>query len=143
MDTKCSEPGCEQEGIPCREPSGWGRREALRDLKLLFRRRDWRALVRETWHWLRWGDVTVITYYCPSHCEQNGFCYLCGQFWSGGDEYFDFGGYGVCSNCQHEFVEYDPDDFDDGGYWRDPYEEDVDEDRTEWDDVIVYGPDAA
>lgn len=139
--TLCNEPGCEQEGVPCREPAGIGRRETLGDLGLLFRRRDWTALARETWRWLRWGMVEVITYYCPAHCEKNGFCRLCGQFWSGGDDHFDFSGSGMCSNCRHEFDEWaQEDDLEDGGYWRDPY--DPDDDRTEWDDVIAYGPDA-
>ncbi len=137
MDTKCNEPGCEQEGIPCTEPSNWGRREGLRDLKLLFKRRDWRALACGVRGWLRWGMVDVITYYCPSHCYENGFCYMCGQFWSGADECFDFGASHLCSNCQREDEWNYQDDWD--GYWDRPEEEDDDD---EWDSIIIYGPNA-
>jgi hypothetical protein len=137
MDTKCSEPGCELEGIPCREPADIGRRETLRDLKILYRRRDWQALARETWRWLRWGMVEVITYYCLAHCHQNGFCYMCGEFWSGADYSFDSGLSLVCPNC------YSTDNYDiyeDRDEWVDGYDDEDNED--EWDDIRVYGPDA-
>ncbi len=125
-DIFCNEPGCNKKGFPCIEPMSIGRREGLHDLILLFKRRTWRVLLHETWKWLRWGTTEVITYYCSSHCEENGFCYVCGQFWSGADIHFDFSGTGLCSNCK--------DEFDD---WRDS---EYDEDENEWDDILAYGP---
>jgi hypothetical protein len=42
-----------------------------------------------------------IYYYCADHCHEEGFCYGCGEFW-GGCENFDFSPYHLCSNCKDE-----------------------------------------
>lgn len=46
------------------------------------------------------GEQDEESYYCVDHCQENGFCFSCGQFWSG-IESFDFGS-GLCENCQDE-----------------------------------------
>lgn len=59
-------------------------------------------------------------YYCSNHAAEHGFCYMCGQFWSG-VERFDFatawgGTEGLCENCDEQvrsdLGEYDDDDDD-------------------------------
>ena len=49
------------------------------------------------YHWLK----EEYYWYCAEHCQTEGFCYGCGEFW-GGCEDFDFGN-GLCSNCRDEF----------------------------------------
>lgn len=56
-------------------------------------------------------------FYCGEHCQIEGFCYICGQFWAG-VEMFDFGP-GYCVNCASEVEEPDYDDMD----WFDDYAE--------------------
>jgi len=61
-------------------------------------------------------------YYCSEHSFEHGYCFGCGQFWSG-VERFDFattygGILGLCENCDDEFRtdlgEFDEEDeFDD------------------------------
>jgi hypothetical protein len=41
-------------------------------------------------------------WYCAEHCNINGFCWYCGEFW-GGCEAFDFEPTGCCPNCKDEF----------------------------------------
>ena len=41
------------------------------------------------------------TWLCPEHCQQEGFCWGCGQFWAG-IESFDFSPTGLCDNCKDE-----------------------------------------
>lgn len=65
-------------------------------------------------------------YYCLNHCQEHGYCYMCGQFW-GGVESFEFGSIlggieGLCENCsdalKSEFGEDDYDyDFMNDGYY--------------------------
>ena len=43
-------------------------------------------------------------YYCPKHCQKNGFCWCCGLFW-GGVESFEFEPTGCCPNCVDQFKE--------------------------------------
>lgn len=48
-------------------------------------------------------------YYCCSHASKNGFCYGCGQFY-GGVEQFEFPQFygnieGFCPNCSEEIKE--------------------------------------
>jgi hypothetical protein len=38
-------------------------------------------------------------YYCVEHCQEEGFCYGCGNFWAGCED-FDFSPSGLCSNCR-------------------------------------------
>lgn len=84
---KCQQDGCQAEGIACYLP-------------------DWDDEPK--------GDSRPDFYYCWEHCQQNGFCKLCGQFW-GGVEMFDFGS-GFCEFCedavQYDFGEYDRADED-------------------------------
>jgi hypothetical protein len=84
MDWTCAEPGCTAEhAIACEEPRDW--MEAAVDAAL---------------------DEPTVTYYCPDHAEQNGFCRGCGVF-AAGIETYDFGRYpGYCDNCQDQ-IEHD------------------------------------
>ncbi len=59
-------------------------------------------------------------YYCYKHAKDNGFCYGCGSFW-GGVEEFEFAPYwgnikGYCPHCSDEIKtnlgEYDEEDED-------------------------------
>jgi len=46
-------------------------------------------------------------YYCPEHCYQNGFCFGCGNFFSGMED-FDFENpTHLCFNCRTEIEEED------------------------------------
>jgi len=53
-------------------------------------------------------------WFCVDHCHQNGYCYMCGEFW-GGVEYFEFSKTGLCENCQSELEAElnNPDDLED------------------------------
>lgn len=69
----------------------------------------------------------VFEYYCAEHAQEHGYCYMCGNFW-GGTEDFDFSSSGMCSNCRSEYLE--DENSDDEGYeeydgWFDPYDADV------------------
>ncbi|MCZ7543326.1 MAG: hypothetical protein M5R40_07205 [Anaerolineae bacterium] len=61
-------------------------------------------------------------YYCAEHKDAHGYCWGCGLFWAGCEE-FDFSPVkGLCPNCRDEYEAdqdgYDPEmDFGDG----DPY----------------------
>lgn len=57
-------------------------------------------------HILDYGDFTkppvdVISWYCPEHAGINGFCYMCGEFWTGNTE-FDMDPSHLCCNCRYE-----------------------------------------
>ena len=43
-------------------------------------------------------------WYCPKHCQVEGFCWMCGEFW-GGCESFDFDRGGLCPNCRSQVDE--------------------------------------
>lgn len=43
-----------------------------------------------------------ISYFCSEHAQQNGFCWYCGEFW-GGVEEFEFEPTGCCPNCKDQF----------------------------------------
>lgn len=69
-------------------------------------------------------DGEPDAHYCMKHIHSAGFCWGCGTFWAGCED-FDFNPLGLCSNCR-----YDPDltgdyedDEDDPLYmgWMDPY----------------------
>lgn len=51
-------------------------------------------------------------YYCFEHAYKNGFCWGCGEFWSG-IENFDFHPSHLCENCRES--EYDDDYEDEDG----------------------------
>jgi hypothetical protein len=70
---------------------------------------------------ISWEGETF--YYCPDHAGQNGFCYLCGDFW-GGIESFEFIHPDICDNCwdqirddDSEYYRDDDDPYDDYGYY--------------------------
>lgn len=42
-----------------------------------------------------------LEYYCSEHCYENGYCWMCGQFW-GGVERFEFDQSHLCENCRSE-----------------------------------------
>jgi len=57
-------------------------------------------------------DRDYTYHYCVEHCFDEGFCYACGQFWSG-VEGFDFNNPShLCPNCLTE-IEDDTDDGED------------------------------
>jgi hypothetical protein len=71
---QCEEPGCTEQGSQC--------------------------------HLLDYGDhsgpaVDVYEYYCPEHATKNGYCWLCGEFWAGNEE-FDLEPSHLCPNCKSE-----------------------------------------
>jgi hypothetical protein len=61
-----------------------------------------------------------IEHLCVEHAVQSGFCYLCGTFWAGCED-FDFSPvWGVCPNCRESEWEED----DDGGLMLPAYYDD-------------------
>jgi hypothetical protein len=69
-------------------------------------------------HLLDYGDYTkpavdVYNYYCPEHATEAGYCWMCGEFWAGNNE-FDFEPSHLCPNCKNEVdadtVEVDPEE---------------------------------
>lgn len=50
------------------------------------------------------GDAE--NWYCPEHARKLGYCWGCGQFWAGIEE-FDFNPCGLCPNCKDEFEDDD------------------------------------
>jgi hypothetical protein len=74
---------------------------------------------KSAWQYWRRGWLDTYEYFCASHCQKNGFCYGCGEFWAG-SENFDFGP-GYCSNCASEFEDNFDDDNED--YYEPPYDE--------------------
>lgn len=89
----CDEPGCSREGSACYLPDALGEE----------------------------SDPEPHAFYCAEHATKNGFCWSCGWFWSGVED-FDFDPNGLCSNCRDEFGDDEPDhDYDyydayDGGF---------------------------
>ena len=70
----CEEPGCLKEGMKC--------------------------------HLVDYGDylgpaVDVFNFYCTEHATQNGYCWMCGEFWAGNTE-FDMEPFHLCPNCKSE-----------------------------------------
>ena len=56
-------------------------------------------------------NKTYKEYYCPDHCFEHGYCYICGGFF-GGIEEFEFNNKSqLCNNCDDmlktELGEYD------------------------------------
>ena len=49
-------------------------------------------------------------FYCPDHAHGEGYCYSCGLFWAGVNE-FDFSPFGLCPNCEDE-IRTEFDDYD-------------------------------
>lgn len=62
---------------------------------------------------------------CDDHAVESGFCFGCG-FFAAGTEDYDFSPIkGLCGECVDQFREDagEYDDDDEGGFWRDPYDE--------------------
>jgi hypothetical protein len=87
-------------GFVCEEPGCW-KREAMQC-----------RLVVENEQTGKFEDQ--FDFYCVEHASKNGYCWGCGEFWSG-CESFDFSLNGLCSNCKDDpdLVGYE-DDYDDG-----------------------------
>ena len=51
-------------------------------------------------------DEDTEFYYCPTHCFEEGFCFGCGNFFSGIED-FDFEPSHLCANCRTEVEEED------------------------------------
>jgi len=68
----------------------------------------------------------VYEYYCAEHAQEHGYCYMCGQFWAGIED-FDFAPSGMCSNCRDEYLDEDEYGGDEAEYdgWEDPYDVDI------------------
>jgi hypothetical protein len=61
------------------------------------------------------GDDKPENYYCIEHCQQHGYCWGCGYFWSG-NEFFDFNPSGLCQDCSMTFAREDHDEDDETDY---------------------------
>jgi hypothetical protein len=124
---QCEHPGCEDTGTtPCvvttyaadyREWREWWSLLAtygvIQGLRILW------ELWREGW-----ADLPP-EYYCAEHAKEHGFCWGCGQFWSG-CERFDFEEGIFCPNCKETFEgeNYENEAFWDDRPWVDGYDED-------------------
>lgn len=107
---KCQEEGCQET-------------DNLIECRLTIYKGDWGISpvhifmqygISAMWEYVRKGWTDTYEYYCAEHCQKNGYCYGCGEFWAG-SESFDFSKSGLCSNCQGEFENdfyYDEDDYD-------------------------------
>lgn len=62
-------------------------------------------------------DRYIYEYYCAEHAQEHGYCYMCGNFWSGCED-FDFAPSGMCSNCRGEYLEGGHDVVDE--YYHEP-----------------------
>lgn len=62
----------------------------------------WRQGLRHIREMKRRGYTELMNTYCVDHCQEEGFCFGCGEFWAG-CESFDFNPSGLCSNCHHQF----------------------------------------
>lgn len=59
-------------------------------------------------------DKEISSWYCTEHAHKNGFCWYCGHFWAGCEQ-FDFDPSGLCPNCKWE-VKNDLGEYDDEEY---------------------------
>ena len=46
---------------------------------------------------------TIIEYYCAEHCQQHGYCWLCGEFY-GGIGSFEYSKSGLCPDCRDQLA---------------------------------------
>ena len=72
---KCCHEGCDAEGIQC--------------------------VIRDAITGPDGEPKDLIEHYCPEHCHENGYCWMCGDFW-GGVEAFEFARDRLCPNCREE-----------------------------------------
>jgi hypothetical protein len=55
----------------------------------------------------------ITNYYCEKHAAENGYCYLCGEFWAG-IESFDIVHPGLCDTCYDDLNQtFNNDDIED------------------------------
>jgi len=53
-----------------------------------------------------------VYWYCAEHCHEEGFCWVCGEFW-GGVEAFEFSKSSLCENCRSELDdESEPEEYE-------------------------------
>lgn len=114
MKKQCQEKGCNetQNLVKCRLVM------TIEDVSPLWYLREygWREALRIWKELYKVGAADVYDHYCAEHCQKNGYCYSCGEFWAG-SESFDFSRSGLCSNCRSEYEEdYDEDEDDDYPY---------------------------
>lgn len=81
MNQKCEHEGCNRLGVAC-QPCGYGE-EAEPEPE----------------------------YFCSDHAFDHGYCYACGGFWAGVED-FEFSRNRLCSNCRDD-LDDDPIDEDD------------------------------
>ena len=67
-------------------------------------------------HLIDYGDYKVepkdiYLYYCSEHATEEGFCWCCGEFWAGCEE-FDFQPSHLCPNCKDDLDSELADDYD-------------------------------
>ena len=76
--------------------------------------------LRQAWRFWRDGHIEVLTgYYCAEHAYEEGFCWGCGNFYSGASERFDFriSGQWLCDGCWANFeAELEPEDWEEDYY---------------------------
>ena len=81
----CDKPGCKKLGCEYRGAPVWSR---------------WRMALRRFMARHGWPVRDIVL--CASHAYDEGFCWGCGQMWSGVED-FEFGNPSkLCSNCRDE-----------------------------------------
>lgn len=105
---------CEHEGCTSTDTTPCVLTMYRRDLPVIWYIRTYGLYLglQMTWHLWREGWVELPPHwYCIEHAYKEGFCWGCGQFWSGSDYEFDFLGDRLCPNCR-ESEDEDDDDYD-------------------------------
>lgn len=75
--------------------------------------------LKQAWRFWREGSIEILDgFYCAEHAYEEGFCWNCGNFYSGASERFDFriGGQWMCDGCWSNFYEHEPE-----GEWEEDY----------------------
>lgn len=107
---QCDYDGCESTNTtPCIITDYRASRFAMRQYITWLGVRGAIGHLRRLWR-VGWSDFPP-EYYCAEHAKENGFCWGCGSFVSGGDVGFDFRGEWLCCNCKGD-LEPDCDDRD-------------------------------
>jgi hypothetical protein len=93
----CEHPDCQETNVTeCTVVSYRG------DLPATWHIRQYGLLVGLAALWQLWrhGHTELMpNYYCADHAQVHGYCFGCGQFW-GGCENFDFDPSGLCEHCK-------------------------------------------
>jgi hypothetical protein len=67
-------------------------------------------------------DEDTEEHFCPDHCYKHGYCFGCGNFFSGCED-FDFNNPShLCSNCRTDAQNDDDGDWS-GSYYEPPFSE--------------------